>query len=140
MPDRSLEPLCVKKEAGGRYKYGSLTFWAEGGGVYMLDDSPKPGTERQKSITLTGWRERMDDRRRAVKLLELQSHHGNEFQKASAAQTYQVQKDLLTAMQAVEADVVRQGDIMNPKVQEYYKKHVAPVKRTFQVLTNILPH
>jgi len=138
VPDRSVEPLRVKRTAN-RFSYGSLTFWAEGGGVYLIDHEPGAQAER-KSITLQGWEERISHQRRVVLHLSSQTGFDNEFQKASHVQRLQVLKDLLNAMLEVARQVRAQGDIMDPKVQAHYKNHVAKVARTFQVQTNILPN
>lgn len=136
MPDRSLWPTVRK--VGNKYEYGSLTFWADGGGIYCHDRDPGEQLENV-SITMPKWRDRIEEMTRRRNHLCLSSHEGNSAKLAIQAQQIQSFDALLTAMEEVARQVQKQGDIMDPGTQKYLREHVAKVKRTHLVGADVLP-
>lgn len=128
------------KKVGNRYEYGSLTFWAEGGGIYVIDSEPKPGEDPRKSIMLPGWAARTQSQLRYYNYVASKQHEGSPQQVFWQAQHARAVKALVEAMFEVGREAIRQGDLSRPEVQKYYRDHVAPVKQTYLVPGIIAPH
>lgn len=127
------------RKVANRYEYGSLVFWAEGGGVYVLDEHPEPGEDPRKSVTLPRWLGRIEAQQAYLQAAEKDSHIGNAYEIAYKAQHVLAIRGLVTAMKEVARQAKEQGDLTRPDVQRYYRDHVAPVNRTHLVPSIILP-
>ena len=127
------------KKVGNRYEYGSLTFWAEGGGIYVIDSQPKPGEEPRKSIMLPGWQARTMAQLKYYNYVAKDAHVGDPGTVLWKAQHARAIKCLVEAMFEVGRQAVQQGDLSRPEVQEYYRKHVAPVKQTYLIPGIVTP-
>jgi len=140
MPKKNFWPEPPKK-VGNRYEYGSLTFWAEGGGVYVIDSEPKPGeTSDPKPIMLPGWRDRTIGNMKLLDHIERSKHVGSPSEIAWKTQYCRAIKGLVEAMFEVGRQAVHQGDLTDQNVQRYYREHVATVKQTHLVPGAILPN
>jgi hypothetical protein len=128
------------KKVGNRYEYGPLTFWAEGGGIYVHDSKPKPGEEERKSVMLPGWRDRIIALRGYLQRAESDAHVGSPQEIKWKAQHCFVIRKLVEAMYDVGRQALNQGDLTRESVQKYYRDHVATVKQTHLVPGTILPH
>jgi len=140
MSDRNPNIECLARKVGERWEYRSLIFWAEAGGVHIIDMDPRPDDpETDKYVSLPKWSERVKMQRAYVEHAERDSHIGTPIQIEKKHYHLNAIKSCLRAMEDVERTAQRQGDCTDPIVQEYYKKHVAPVKQTYQVPSLILP-
>jgi hypothetical protein len=128
------------KQVGNRWEYGSLTFWAEGGGIYIIDAEHRPDEAPQKSVMLPGWKQRLDAQMRLLAHVEKTKHVGEPSTVAWKVQYCRALSALVSAMFEVGCQANEQGDLSRPEVQEYYRKHVASVKQTHLVPGVILPH
>jgi hypothetical protein len=132
------------KRVGNRFEYTTsertLTFWAEGGGMYVDDSAPKPGEERVKPIMVPGWKARIAALKSYAQAIAADAHVGNSHQIAWKAQHRRAIQGLVEAMETVLRQALHQGDLTQPGVQKYYRDHVAPVHQTHLVPDTILPH
>lgn len=121
------------RKVANRYEYGSLVFWAEGGGIYMLEQEPDPGERALKPIMLPGWQARTIAQLELYKHAVKDSHVGDPQTLKWKAQYVRALRGLIEAMYEVGNEAIRQGDLSRPEVQRYYREHVAPVKQTHLV-------
>lgn len=139
MAERKWWPKSARR-VGNRWEYGSLTFWAEAGGVHIIDVDPRsddPNTE--KTISLTRWSMQVDMLRNYLKAAMEDQHKGTPTEVAKKAQHVYALQSAVRAGEEVARLAQFQGDCTNPHVQKYYKEHVAPVARTHLVPGAILP-
>lgn len=128
------------RNVAGRWEYGSLTFWAEGGGIYVIDQDPRADDpETTKTITLPQWVARLRAQKDYLAHVIRDQHRGSPQQIAIKTQIARAVAGLVRAMETVARDAQRQGDLTEASVQRYYRDHVATVRQTHLVPNAILP-
>jgi hypothetical protein len=111
-----------------------LTFGPEHGGVIILDSDPRPGKdEAVKTVSLPNWRERITAQMAYLIQAKRDQHVGNSQEVKMKAQHVFAISQLIEAMVDVYKRAEKQGDLTQAATQEYYRKHVATVRQTFQV-------
>lgn len=134
----------MPRKVGHKWEYQVgpriLTFWAEGGGIYVEDTHNKPGEEPRKSIMVPGWRARVDAFKQQLAAVEKDTPNDTGSVRAWKLRHRDVLKRLVDVMIEVGKQAVAQGDLSRPDVQKYYRDHVATVKQTHLVPGTILPH
>ena len=139
---RSMWTKPAQRLGRARYRFMDMEFWAEAGGVYLIDHNPAPSTQRTASdcamdphaalpIPLPAWRKRCQMFTGMLKHYEREHSHTGNVQK-EAQYCYNL-RTLVDAAWIVFRAAQEQGDLTDPAVQEYYKKHVASVPQNFQV-------
>ena len=121
------------RQVGDRWEYNSLTFWAEGGGVRIIDTDAKTPEQRERSLTLPRWNSHLDMLRNYLLAAIADQHNGSPDIIRYKAQHVYALSSVVRAGALVAKQAARQGDLTQTAVQEHYRKHVAPVKRTYQV-------
>jgi len=128
------------RQVGERWFYGTMWMWASGGGIHIIDEAfPDGHAEHYVSMTLRKWKERIDGFENMVQELERHAHEGTPSEVSHQWQQVQVYKSALAAMKHIADTATRQGDLTQEGVREYYRKHVAPVKKYSVVPSSLLP-
>lgn len=128
------------RKVGERWFYGTMWMWGQGGGVHIIDEAYPEGTDgHYVTMTLRKWRERIDGFENMIRELEAHAHEGTGADVAHQRQQADVYKSALDAMKDIERTCDRQGDLTRAEVREYYRKHVAPVRKFTVVPSSLLP-
>lgn len=139
MANRNWWPMPPRR-VGDRWQYGSLTFWPDGGGVYVTDQDPRPDDPLPAvSMTLPKWMARIAAQRGYLKAAQQDAHIGTPDEVRYKAQHVRAITGLVEAMLDVARRAHAQGDLTQAAVQKYYRDHVAPVRQTHLVPGTILP-
>lgn len=115
------------------YKYGSLTFGPEAGGVLIIDEDPSTPERHRMQVSLPKFLERIVAQQQYLLAAKRDQHVGNMQQVMMKAQHVAAINGLVEAMCDVYNRAQKQGDLTRASVQEYYKRHVATVRQTYAV-------
>lgn len=139
---RSMWTKPAQRLGRARYRFMDMEFWAESGGVYVIDSNPSPTSKRAATdceqdphapipLSLRAWEKRC--RMFTGMLTHYEREHAHTGNVTKEAQYCYNLRTLVEACWIVYRAAKEQGDLTDPAVQEYYRKHVMPVPQNFQV-------
>lgn len=139
---RSQWTAPTRRVGAGRFRFMDMEFWAESGGVYIIDHNPPPATVRNAQqcgrdphdpipCTLPAWKERCEMFTGMLAHYEREHAHTGNVQKE--AQYCANLRSLVEAAWTVYRMAKQQGDLTDPRVQRYYREHLASQPQNFPV-------
>lgn len=132
----------ARRISDGRYRFNDMEFWAEGGGVYVIDHNPPPDKAADARlrgedpyapipITLPNWKARCKAFQAMLAHYDREHTHSGNVQ--LEAQYRDNLKTLVEAVWVVYRIAERQGDLTDPGVARHYREHLAKSPQVFPV-------